>query len=71
MARLLNSHCNFENGFFTCDLPEDVVLLVLKVKTKTRNHMLVEDMERQTEKFCHGRNHQKMGNQFPENFPES
>ena len=36
MARLLNSHCNFENGFFACDLPEDAVLLVFKVKTKNR-----------------------------------
>ena len=46
MARLLNSHCDFENGFFTCDLPEDVVLLVLKVKMKTGNHMLVEGTEK-------------------------
>ena len=36
MARSLNSRCNFDNGFFTCDLPEDAVLLVVKVKTKTR-----------------------------------
>ena len=71
MARLLNSRCDFENGFFTCDLPKDAVLLVLKVKTKTRNHTLVEDMEKQTEKFHHGRNHQKMGNKFPKNSPES
>ena len=46
MARSLNSQCNFENGFFTCDLPKDTVLLVLKVKTKTRNHTLVEDTEK-------------------------
>ena len=66
---MLNSRCDFENGFFTCNLPEDTVLLVLKVKMKTGNHTLVEDMEKQTEKFCtHGRNHQKMGNQFPKNF---
>ena len=51
MARSLNSRCEFENGFFTCDLPEDNVLLILKVKTKTGNHTLVEDMEKQTEKF--------------------
>ena len=51
MARSLNYQCNFENGFFTCDLPKDTVLLVLKVKMKTGNHMLVEDMEKQTEKF--------------------
>ena len=51
MARSLNSRCDFENGFFTCDLPEDAVLLILKVKTKTGNHTLVEVMEKQTEKF--------------------
>ena len=52
MARSLNSRCDFENGFFSCDLPEDAILLILKVKTKTGNHMLVEDTEKQTEKFC-------------------
>ena len=36
MAKLLNSQCDFENGFFTCDLPEDAMLLILKVKTKNR-----------------------------------
>ena len=53
MARSLNSQCDFENGFFTCNLPKDTVLWVLKVKTKTGNHMLVEDIEKWTEKFCH------------------
>ena len=51
MARCLNSRCDFKNGFFTCDLPEDAVLLILKVKTKTSNHTSVDDMEKQTEKF--------------------
>ena len=51
MARSLNSRCDFENGFFTCDLPEDTVLLILKVKTQIGNHILVEDTEKQTEKF--------------------
>ena len=32
MARSLNSRCDFENGFFTCDLPEDAVLLVVRSK---------------------------------------
>ena len=50
MARSLNSRCNLENGFFTCDLPEDAILLVVKVKTKTGNHTLVEDTEKWTEK---------------------
>ena len=51
MARSLNSRCNFDNRFFTCDLPEDAVLLAVKVKTKIGNHMLVEDTEKWTEKF--------------------
>ena len=51
MARSLNLKCDFDYGFFTCDLPKDAVLLVLKVKTKSGNHTLVEDMEKQTEKF--------------------
>ena len=38
MARSLNSRCDFENGFFSCDLPEDAILLIVKVKTKTGNH---------------------------------
>ena len=51
MARSLNSKCDFGNGSFTCNLPEDAVLLVVKVKTKTGNHTLVEDTEKWTEKF--------------------
>ena len=51
MARSLNSRCDFQNGFFSCDLPEDAVLLVVKVKTKTGKHTLVEDTEKWTEKF--------------------
>ena len=51
MPRSLNSKCDFDNGFFTCDLPEDAVLLVVKVKTKIGNHTLVEDTEKWTEKF--------------------
>ena len=51
MARSLNSRCDFDNGFFTCNLPEVAVLLAVKVKTKTGNHTLVEDTGKQTEKF--------------------
>ena len=51
MARSLNSRCDFKNGFFTCDLWKDAVLLVVKVKTKTGKHTLVEDTEKWTEKF--------------------
>ena len=51
MARSLKSQCDFKNSFFTCDLPEDTILLILKVKTQTGNHKLVEDTEKQTETF--------------------
>ena len=51
MGRSLKSKCDFDHGFFTCNLPEDAVLLVVKVKTKTGIHTLVEDTEKWTEKF--------------------
>ena len=69
MARSLNSRCNFKNGFFTCDLPEDAVLLVVKVKTKTGNHTLVEDTEKQTEKFRPWKKPTKDGESSPRRLP--
>ena len=65
MARSLNSQCDFENGFFSCDLPEDAILLILKVKTKSGNHTLVEDTEKRTEKFCPWKKLSKEGKRFP------
>ena len=69
MARSLNSRCDFENGFFTCDIPEDAVLLILKVKTQTGNHTLVEDMEKQTEKFQLWKKQAKDRKQVPQKLP--
>ena len=69
MTRSLNSRCDFENGFFTCDLPEDAVLLILKVKTQTGNHTLVEDTEKQTEKFQPWKKLIKDGEQVPQKLP--
>ena len=69
MARSLNSRCNFDNGFFTCDLPEDAVLLVVKVKIKTGNHTLVEDTEKQTEKFRPWKKPTKVGKTSPRKLP--
>ena len=59
----------FENGFFSCDLPEDAILLILKVKTKTENHTLVEDTEKQTEKFRPWKKPSKEGKHFPQKLP--
>ena len=70
MARSLNSQCDFENGFFSCDLPEDAILLILKVKTKPGNHILVEDTEKRTEKLHPWKKLSKEGKRFPENFQE-
>ena len=69
MAGSLNSRCDFENGFFTCDLPEDAVLLTPKVKTQTGNHTLVEDMEKWTEKFQPWKKQAKDGKQVPQKLP--
>ena len=69
MARSLNSQCDFENGFFSCDLPEDAVLLIIKVKTKMGSHTLVEDTEKWTEKFCPWKKPSKEGKQFPQKLP--
>ena len=69
MTRSLNSRCDFDNGFFTCDLPEDTVLLVVKVKTKTGNHTLVEDMEKWTENFRPWKKPTKDGKTSPGKLP--
>ena len=50
MARSLNLHCDFKQGFFTCDLPVDTVELVLKVKMRHGKHTLKLDKEKRTEK---------------------
>ena len=69
MARSLNSRHDFQNGFFTCVLPEDTVPLVVKVKTKTGNHTLVEDTEKQTEKFRPWKKPTKDGKSSPRKLP--
>ena len=69
MARSLNSRCNFGNGFFICDLSEDAVLLVVKVKPRTGNHTLVEDTEKWTEKFRPWKKPTKDGKTSPRKLP--
>ena len=55
--------------FFTCDLLEDAVLLVVKVKTKTGNFTLVEDTEKQTENFKLWKKPTKDGKSSPRRLP--
>ena len=67
--KIVNPRYDFENGFFTRDLPEDAMLLVVKVKTKTSNHTLVEDTEKQTEKFRPWKKLTKDGKIIPKKLP--
>ena len=69
MAGSFNSKCDFDNGFFICNLPEDTVLLVVKVKTKTGNHTLVEDTEKWTEKIRPWKKPTKHGKTSPRKHP--
>ena len=69
MARSLNLRCDFDNVFFTCDLPEGAVLLVVKIKTKTGNHTLVEYTEKWTEKFRPWKKPTKDGKTSPKKLP--
>ena len=69
MARSINSKCELGNGFFACDIPEDAILLVLRVKTKTGNYSLVEDPENWTEKFRPWMKPSKDGKTSPKKLP--
>ena len=51
MTMSLNSRYDFKQGFFTCDLPVDVVEIILRVKTKCGKHTQKDDREKRTEKY--------------------
>ena len=51
MARSLNSRCNLREGFFSCNLPVDIVQLVACVETKWGKYTLKEDKEKRMEKY--------------------
>ena len=53
MARSLNSHCDFKEGFFTCDLPVDMVELVSEGENKMWQTYFErkEDWEKRVEKY--------------------
>ena len=55
MAGHLNTNCDFNSGFFVCDIPRDAIQVSLKIKTKWGKHTLTEDSERQMESIDHGR----------------
>ena len=51
MARQLNVTCNFYLGYLICDIPDNMVEVVVKIKTTFRKHTLVEDQERRIVKY--------------------
>ena len=45
MAHQLNASCNFNSGYLICDIPNNTVKVVVKIKTMFGNHILVKDQE--------------------------
>ena len=54
MARQLNTSCNFNTRYLIyliCDKPDNMMEVVVKIKTMFEKHTLVEDRERRTVKY--------------------
>ena len=51
MARQLDEEYNFNMGYLMCDIPDNMVEVVDKIKMTFRKHTLVEDQERRTVKY--------------------
>ena len=51
MAHQLNASCNFNLGYLICDIPDNTVEVVVKIKMTFGKHSLVEDQERRTVKY--------------------
>ena len=47
----LNASCNFNTGYLICDIPDNTVQIVVKIKTTFGKHMLVEDRDRRMVKY--------------------
>ena len=51
MARQLNATCNFSTRYLICDIPNNTIEEVVKIKIPFGKHTLVEDWERRTVKY--------------------
>ena len=51
MERQLNTSCNFNTGYIICDIPDNTMEVVVKIKTMFGKHTLIEDRERRTVKY--------------------
>ena len=51
MGRQLNASCNFNTGYLICDILNNTMEVVVKIKMTFGKHSLVEDRERRTVKY--------------------
>ena len=51
MARQFNATCNFNMGYLICNISDNTVEVVVKIKTTFGKHTLMEDQERRTVKY--------------------
>ena len=47
----LNATCNFNSGYLICDIPDNTLKVVVKIKTTFGKHTLVEVQEWRTVKY--------------------
>ena len=62
MARQLNVTCNFNTGYLICDILENTVEIVVKIKIMFGKHTLVDDQDRKIIKYrpCRRQNQPKI-----------
>ena len=51
MARQLKATCNVSSGYLICNIPNNTMEVVVKVKTTYGKHTLVENRERRMVKY--------------------
>ena len=51
MTRQFNASCNFNTRYLICDIPDNTMELVGKIKTMFGKHILAEDRERRFVKY--------------------
>ena len=51
MAHQLNASCNFNLGYLICDIPDNTMQMVVKIKMTFGKHTLVEDQEQRMVKY--------------------
>ena len=59
MAKEMNITCDFIERQLVCELPEQTMDVLLKIRTKTGEHMFREDVLTHTLKYCRWNNQLK------------